>query len=930
MRKGLFILFLLSGMTTITFAQNRLSRVKISLPENKLEISKIIGLLEIDHYHPGDNFLITEISESALKTLKKSSLKYEMLVDDVGKQLAEENEVYFAAVKNNGGNTNLQPNRAAFEQSCKTINTIIPAPPSFEVKSTLGGYYSYAEMVTAIDDLVADYPTLAQKISLGTTSGSRTIWAIKISDNVTTDESNEPELLYMGLQHAREAIGGSSMIFFMQYLCEFYATDSNIKNLVDNREFFIVPCMNPDGWEYNRSTNPNGGGGWRKNRRATSGGNFGIDLNRNWSIDWGNCNAPIQGSTTSCGSNTLSSDTYYGPSAFSEAETQAIRNFVTSRNIIAAIDQHAFGPYYSLPFGRGSLHTFSTTPGTNTLDSIFYDKTAALMGKYNGMRAADSYQALGYEVAGGFKDWMLLGDVGTGSKVKAYGLTGEGGAGGGTGGSFGSFWAPASEITNLCQGMTYQNIQLALVAGPYVDLQDASDIALTSLTGNFNFTLRRLGLQNGNATITVVPMENISSVGAPVTVSSLTAFNSTSSGSIAYTLPASLGSGQRVRFAWKIETGGQTYYDTITKFYNPVQLFYDNMEGATVTTNWTVGSGWNYSTNSAYLGSKSLTESPGGDYAASQTHLVTYKNTFNLSDATAAHISFWTRHRAENFQDKLQVEVSTNGTTWVPICGKTTVQEPGTLDGSTLNGQPSLTGIQEYWTREHFDLSAYLGVAALRLRFDFTSDNGAASYLETDDGFYIDELKVIKSTSTLITLPVTFENFFGKLLSDNTVQLDWEVYMNDQHDYFEVEKSANGTIFKSISRINGYPPYKSIDNNPFTGNNYYRIKQVDKDGTVTYSKIINVVYNPGGINLVIYPNPVSNELRVKINTVQAEPVLVQVTDMQGRTVFEKQYDNQSLFAEIKINTAAYAPGVYAIRVLSNQKQLLTTQKFIKQ
>ena len=61
--------------------------------------------------------------------------------------------------------------------------------------------------------------------------------------------------------------------------------------MVDNREFFIIPCMNADGWEYNRSTNPNGGGGWRKKKKKKKnfGANYGVDLNRNWGVRWADC-----------------------------------------------------------------------------------------------------------------------------------------------------------------------------------------------------------------------------------------------------------------------------------------------------------------------------------------------------------------------------------------------------------------------------------------------------------------------------------------------------------------------------------------------------------------------------------------------------------------------------------------------------------------
>jgi hypothetical protein len=743
MKKVLLLIGIYICFTQISYAQNSLQRVKIQASPGRT--SDIVGLLEIDHFFMQDGFIISEITEKAVQQLKRSGLQYQVLSENVGKELDSLNALYYAAVRS--GHPPVSPNRVAIEQGCTTVSNIIAAPAAFQIKDTLGGYYNYAEMTTAIDVLVATYPALAQKVSIGTTAQGRTIWGVKISDNVTSDETNEPELLYMALQHAREAIGGSSMIFLMQYLCENYSTDLKIKDLVDNREFFIIPCANPDGWEFNHINNPAGGGGWRKNRRLITGSTFGVDLNRNWGVDWGNCNPPIQGPAGNCGSATPSFDTYFGSSAFSEPETQALKNFITSHHFVAAIDQHCFGPYYSLPFGRSSLHTFPTTPGTSVLDSIFYNKTAALMGRYNGMRAGNSIQSVGYEVAGGFKDWMLLGDIGTGTKAKAYGLTGEGGAGGGTGGSFGSFWAPAGEIVNLCKGMTYQNLQLALVAGSYVDIQDVTDVALTALTGTMNFLLRRVGLQNAPVTVSLIPIQNFQSNGSPVTTS-LVNYNDTFNGGISYTLPATLTAGEMVKFAWKIETGGQTYYDTITKFFNPVQLFADNMEVGPVTTNWTVSGGWDYTNTSAFQGTKSLSESPSGNYSFSSTRTATCKTLLNLSDASSTFLSMWVRHRAENFHDKLQVQVSTDGgSTWTPVCSKNTVQEPGTLDGSTINGQPALTGIRQDWTRELIDLSNFNGSTGVRFRFVFTSDgNGTDFAFRNDDGFNIDNLKLVKST----------------------------------------------------------------------------------------------------------------------------------------------------------------------------------------
>ena len=132
-----------------------------------------------------------------------------------------------------------------------------------------------------------------------------------------------------------------------------------VTDLVNNREIYIVPCVNPDGYVYNEVNDPGGGGMQRKNRRNVGsdccGGQKGVDLNRNYGVDWGDC----AGASSSCGSSNTSAETYWGTSPFSEPETQAIRNLCYARNFVAAFDQHCSGPYYSLPFGRRSYHTMS-------------------------------------------------------------------------------------------------------------------------------------------------------------------------------------------------------------------------------------------------------------------------------------------------------------------------------------------------------------------------------------------------------------------------------------------------------------------------------------------------------------------------------------------------------------------------------------------
>ncbi len=901
-------------------AQEKYSKVKI--PVTSPAIKNFIGTnLNVDHFEYEGNALVVVLNSSEMNRLRSSGYPFQVLIDDVVRHTIDQNK---NAVPEN--------NVAAFQStSCQKLSSIISTPASFGTGGSLRlgaavgnpGYFTYAEMISKMNNLAAAYPGLVSVYSIGNSANGNAIYGIKLSDNVGTDE-NEPEILYTGLQHAREAIGGTSMIFFMQYLAENYAADNRIKELLDNREIFIIPCLNPDGYMYNYSgasaSYPTSGGGlWRKSRRNTGGGasNIGVDLNRNYGVDWGNC----AGATSSCGSNDKTDDTYYGTSAFSEPETQALRNFVFSRQFINAIDQHCYGPYYSLPYGRPSLHA-----PLNHEDSAYYTYVPALMGMYNGHRAGNSPETVNYEVAGGIKDWLLLGDIGTGSKGKIYGMTGEAGGG--------SFWAPVSQIMQLCKELTFQNIQLAFAAGDQYDIADRNDIAINSLTGKFSFQVKRVGLGANPVTVSLIPILNIDSVGAPV-AKSLAAYYDNYIDSITYKLPPTFISGQKIKFAWKVESGGITSYDTVTKFYNPLTLLEDNMEGS-FGTNWTATispsgpTGWGFTTAAALGGTHSMTESPTGNYTTSSTRTVTYKSTLDLSDATEAYLSFWVKHRAENFRDKLQVQVSGDGSTWVPICGSNMVSEDNTTSGGTLGGQPALTGIRENWTRELFDLKDFVADGTVYFRLRFTSDNDASSFaFERDNGFNIDDLKLIKTTS-ITTLAVKFNSFNAQLLSNNSVRLNWEAYTDILHDHFEVQRATDlNSSFTTIANIRSLPPYISFDNNPHNGNNYYRIKEIDKAGEASYTNVIKVSIQKG-LATSIYPNPVKKELSVKIsNSVSRDNFILRITDVSGRTVLEQTSIVETGRNDIKMNVNELPAQVYFLKLVNSKNEVIVTERFIK-
>jgi len=258
------------------------------------------------------------------------------------------------------------------------------------------GYHNYAEMVAELDKAAKAYPKIMRKMSIGKSYENRDMPIVKISDNVATDE-NEPEILYDAHQHAREHLTVEMALYLVKLYTEGYGKDPRITKLVDSREIWIVPDMNPDGGEYDIA----GGSyrSWRKNRQPTANPAVrGTDLNRNWSYKFGCC-AGSSGNPPS--------ETYRGPSAFSATETKRLRDFVLSRRIggvqqiKASVDFHTYAELILWPFG----YTMAPTANGLTVDQqSTFAKLGALMAKSNGYTPEQSSSL--YITDGSIIDWL--------------------------------------------------------------------------------------------------------------------------------------------------------------------------------------------------------------------------------------------------------------------------------------------------------------------------------------------------------------------------------------------------------------------------------------------------------------------------------------------------------------------------------------------
>ena len=187
-------------------------------------------------------------------------------------------------------------------------------------------YKTYQETEHFLQQVVSEHPDLFKVQSIGKTHEQRDIMLITVSFDVDNAES-KPALLYTGTIHAREWIGNELAVKFIEYVVDNYEYNPQLIDILNSNTLYMVPCLNPDGFEYSMKHFSF----WRKNRRLNHDGTYGVDLNRNFSYGFP-------------GSKNTSSNVYSGPKPFSEPETQAIKQFVDSHeNITIALDYHSQG-----------------------------------------------------------------------------------------------------------------------------------------------------------------------------------------------------------------------------------------------------------------------------------------------------------------------------------------------------------------------------------------------------------------------------------------------------------------------------------------------------------------------------------------------------------------------------------------------------------
>ena len=180
------------------------------------------------------------------------------------------------------------------------------------------------------------------------------------------------------------------------------------------------------------------------------------------------------------------------------------------------------------------------------------------------------------------------------------------------------------------------------------------------------------------------------------------------------------------------------------------------------------------------------------------------------------------------------------------------------------------------------------------------------------------------------TLPVLLNGFVAKANSSNSIITLWSSATEINSSYFEVQHSANGVNFEYVGTVyakgEGGSSYQLVDNNPTEGINYYRIKMVDKNGSYTYTNVVNVSLNQANYSLLLYPVPVKDNLIALIRNGKAELASVQIVDIYGKVILQKQIQLGTGINKIMLNTASLAKGSYILVVRGEN---VRQQQFVK-
>ncbi|XP_016976876.1 zinc carboxypeptidase A 1 [Drosophila rhopaloa] len=243
-------------------------------------------------------------------------------------------------------------------------------------------YYQLDDTYAWLQTLANQYPGVVTLIEGGKSYQGRSILGVKI----TKGGSNKPGIFLEAGIHAREWIAPAAATYIINQLLT--SKEESVKKLAENYTWYVLPHANPDGYVYTHTTDRL----WRKTR-TPYGSCFGADPNRNWGFHWNEAGT----SDNPC------SDTYSGPSAFSEIETLSLSSYIASLKgkIQLYLSLHAYSQYLLYPYG----HSAELPDNVADFEKVFDASVAAVNKRYGTKYTGGNVYDAIYPAAGASIDW---------------------------------------------------------------------------------------------------------------------------------------------------------------------------------------------------------------------------------------------------------------------------------------------------------------------------------------------------------------------------------------------------------------------------------------------------------------------------------------------------------------------------------------------
>jgi hypothetical protein len=264
----------------------------------------------------------------------------------------------------------------------RLIDEDVPVNDARGARISFTQYNRYSVITDFLEEQAALHPN-AKVVNIGKTFENRDLQGIVIGEG-----AGKPAIFLEAGIHAREWIAGAVATYVINELLN--GNDPVVKAWTEQYEWHIVPIANPDGFEFSHTSTRL----WRKTRSTVSGSTCrGADPNRNWGFRWGTGGS----SAAPC------DDTYMGRAAFSEPETKALSDYISTfgSRLVFYLDLHSYSQFILLPYGVNY-----PLPEHNVWMGVAGRAATALATRYGTRFTYGNIVDMLYVASGGSCDWV--------------------------------------------------------------------------------------------------------------------------------------------------------------------------------------------------------------------------------------------------------------------------------------------------------------------------------------------------------------------------------------------------------------------------------------------------------------------------------------------------------------------------------------------